>query len=127
MAAIVEENRQLIATQGEVSVDKLLMVVLPDGTRGVDARLFNQSQKKLIKAQVDIRFLRSSGAVLLTRSVNPLVVSGGLFGDQSEPLKAGESRQFTIMADDVPSGWTGHMDAKVSALGFAPVSEGVTH
>lgn len=117
-AALRDPGSLPVAPLGEVSVDQLATVISESGERRITARLSNRAQKKLIFAQVDIRFLSASKQVLLTRAVNPLVVAGGLFGDQVEPLEAGTSRLFTVFADDAPASWAGDVDAVVIDFRF---------
>ncbi|MBF0293653.1 MAG: hypothetical protein HQL96_00570 [Magnetococcales bacterium] len=104
--------------QAEVSLDQVTVVVAESGERRVRARLFNHGPRKLTGAEVRVQFLNAEGQVILSRSVNPLVVSGGLFGDRSEALPAGSGRQFHVLADDTPVGWTGKVEVKVMGLRF---------
>ncbi|MBF0340392.1 MAG: hypothetical protein HQL95_05440 [Magnetococcales bacterium] len=113
-----------ISRQG-VSVDQLLIIVLESGERRVQGRLFNHGGQQLSTARVNIEFLSASGQVVLIRPVNPLVVSGGIFGDQSEPLPPGTARRFLVATDDTPASWNGKVEAKVmeARFGVALVEE----
>ncbi|MBF0178873.1 MAG: hypothetical protein HQM03_02475 [Magnetococcales bacterium] len=104
--------------QAEVSLDQVTVVVAENGERRVRGRLFNHGPRKLTGAEVRIQFLDTNGQVIFSRSVNPLVVSGGLFGDLSEALPVGSGRQFYVLADDTPVGWSGRVDAKLMGLRF---------
>ncbi|MBF0623150.1 MAG: hypothetical protein HQL54_14630 [Magnetococcales bacterium] len=77
------------------------------GGRRLRAQVINRSDSSLSFAEVEIRFLGQDGAVLLTRLVNPLVISGGMFGDRSKPLAPGQVRTFGMSLSDVPPGWSG--------------------
>ncbi|MBF0189636.1 MAG: hypothetical protein HQL99_00630 [Magnetococcales bacterium] len=106
-----------ITVQG-MSVDQLSVLVLESGERRVQGRVYNQGRQPLTAARVDIQFLSSGGEVMLSRPVNPLVVSGGIFGDQSEPLATGSGRYFLVSTDDIPPGWSGKLDARIREVQF---------
>ncbi|MEO5344926.1 MAG: hypothetical protein H7834_00940 [Magnetococcus sp. YQC-9] len=107
-----------------VSVDQLALFILESGERRVQGRVFNHGKLPLISARVNIEFLGNAGEVLTARPVNPLVVSGGIFGDQSELLAAGAGRNFLITTDDLPANWNGKLSAKVMGAQFGhPVVE----
>ena len=69
---------------------------------------------------MEVLFLDAGDGVVMTRSVNPLVVSGGLFGDRSEPLEAGRARDFHVEAGGAPDAWADRVDARVTDSRFAP-------
>lgn len=71
-------------------------------------------------ARLDLLFLDSKEKVLGRRAVNPLVVSGGLYGDKVSPLNPGEKRAFYIDASNTPAGWTSHVAAEMIYYRFAP-------
>ncbi|MBF0156180.1 MAG: hypothetical protein HQL57_03215 [Magnetococcales bacterium] len=52
----------------------------------------------------------------MTRKVNPLVVSGGFFGDRTQPLPAGRSRELSVDVDGAPGGWQGEVAVELSDL-----------
>ncbi|MEO5330920.1 MAG: methane monooxygenase/ammonia monooxygenase subunit B [Magnetococcus sp. YQC-5] len=117
-------SRPVLSGRDEVSVDQLAMVDMDTGEKRIKARLINHGHQKLTAAQVNIEFLNSSGQVVLSRAVNPLVVSGGIFGDQSEALAPGSSRPFYVLADDAPAGWSGKLGAKVMGFWFGSHDDG---
>ncbi|MBF0427981.1 MAG: hypothetical protein HQL94_03600 [Magnetococcales bacterium] len=106
------------ATQGDLAIENYSQIVMETGEVRINAHMFNHGRQPLAAAWVNIDFLNSNGEVLFTRAVNPLVVSGGIFGDQSAPLAEGTGRQFHVSADEVPFGWTGKVDAKVTRLWY---------
>lgn len=71
-------------------------------------------------ARLDLLFLDGHGRVLGRRAVNPLVVSGGLYGDKASPLNPGEKRELYIDASNAPEGWTSHVAAEIIYYRFAP-------
>ncbi len=68
---------------------------------------------------VDVLFLDANDRVLTRRPINPLVVSGGLFGDKSVPLEVGKTRFFRVETDGVPGIWSGRVDVEVIDSEFA--------
>ncbi|MBF0270555.1 MAG: hypothetical protein HQL98_00575 [Magnetococcales bacterium] len=106
-----------LSVQG-VSVDQLTVLVMESGERRVQGRVYNQGRQPLMAARVDIQFLNANGEVLLSRPINPMVVSGGVFGDQSEPLPAGTGRTFLVSTDDIPTSWSGKLAARVREIQF---------
>ncbi|MBF0614379.1 MAG: hypothetical protein HQL92_04420 [Magnetococcales bacterium] len=113
-----EEPPAATLARDGVSVDQLSVVVMESGERNIQARLFNQGRHPLSAARVDMEFLNSKGDVVLVRPVNPLVVTGGLFGDQSEPLATGSARRFMVATDDTPASWSGKLAARIRDLQF---------
>lgn len=89
-------------------------------TPHIHALLSNTGSNYLDDARVDISFLDAEGNVLLRRSINPLVVSGGLFGDKIKPLFPGETRKIMVDASQVPSGWIDKLRAEVVYYRLAP-------
>ena len=78
-----------------------------------------EGTQPFVGARVDILFMDDKDNILLRRSVDPLVVSGGLFGDKKKPLSPGESREFIVDATHPPSGWTDKLKAEVIYYQYA--------
>ncbi|GAB0057715.1 hypothetical protein SIID45300_02047 [Candidatus Magnetaquicoccaceae bacterium FCR-1] len=107
-----------------VSVDQLAIFILESGERRVQGRVYNHGSQPLIAARVQIEFLGNAGEVLTARPVNPLVISGGIFGDQSEILPSGSGRSFLVTTDELPANWNGKLSAKIMGAQFGrPVTE----
>ena len=77
------------------------------------ALVSNKGANPMIEARVDMLFMDGTGQVLARRSVNPLVVSGGLFGDKIRPLQPGESREFEVDTSQLPAGWGSQIHAEL--------------
>ncbi|MBF0455446.1 MAG: hypothetical protein HQL72_11600 [Magnetococcales bacterium] len=130
---VVQANGEVIYTQGDttqvgerhtmagvVVVDQITVQTGEANEKRVQARVHNLSGRFLADLRVDMLFLDNQGRILLARGVNPLVVSGGLFGDKIRTLKPGSSRLFSLDATDIPTGWTGSVSAQVTGYWFAP-------
>ena len=77
-------------------------------------------ERPVIDIRVDILFMDGKDRILSRRAINPLVVSGGLFGDKTKPLFPGETRGFQADATQPPSGWINQLKAEVVYYQFAP-------
>ena len=86
----------------------------------IQARIHNQSSKYLADVNLDILFLNSRGKTMFKRAINPLVVSGGLFGDKIQTLAPGASRIFIVDATEVPQGWSQEVNYTMVNYSFAP-------
>ncbi|MBF0263139.1 MAG: hypothetical protein HQL97_15020 [Magnetococcales bacterium] len=118
------EPPSLTLARDGVSVDQLAIFILESGERRVQGRVYNHGNQPLIAARVQIEFLGNAGEVLTARPINPLVVSGGIFGDQSESLSAGAGRNFLVTTDELPANWNGKLSAKVIGAQFGrPLAE----
>ncbi|HIJ83818.1 MAG: hypothetical protein HW380_1237 [Magnetococcales bacterium] len=103
-----------------VVVDRLRVGVDGFGNKIVRGRIANQGGKSLAQVLMFIDFTGSGGAAVQSRLVNPLVVSGGLFGDRVQSLKPGDSRSFQVDATDLPSSWSGAVVARIQSHHFLP-------
>ena len=108
-----------VRPEGLVLVDRLLVEMDSLNERRVHGRLVNNAPAALSHVRVDILFLSSQGETLVRRGVNPLVVSGGLFGDKSAPLGPADNRVFRVDASQVPKEWTGGLKAEVIEFRFS--------
>jgi hypothetical protein len=86
----------------------------------IQARIHNQSSQYLADVHIDILFLNSRGKTMFKRAINPLVVSGGLFGDKIQTLAPGASRIFIVDATEVPQGWSQEVNYTMVNYSFAP-------
>lgn len=102
---------------GLVVVDDMKIDSKAMGGPNIQAKIHNYGTQPLENARVDILFLNGSGKVLLRRAINPLVISGGLFGDKIKPLYPGEDRAFHA-AISHPPGWMGRLGVEVISYRF---------
>nr|CRH08145.1 Protein of unknown function [Candidatus Magnetococcus massalia] len=84
------------------------------------AELLNQGEKQLEAVVIQVTFQNKQGRLQLTRQVNPLVVGGGILGDQLRPLKVGQVRTFGFSLADLPITWRGKIRMQVQQPRFAP-------
>lgn len=99
----------------QIQVDKNL----PDLPR-IQVRMNYTGNRILESARMDILFLDNKATVLGRRAVNPLVISGGLYGDRVKPLHPGEVRTFFADATQAPLGWMDQVSAELVHYQFAP-------
>ncbi|MBF0284413.1 MAG: hypothetical protein HQL51_08130 [Magnetococcales bacterium] len=78
----------------------------PMGERRIFGLLTNQSRRELMDAEVTVIFLDNRGNEIFRRTVRPLVVSGGVFGDAVVMLKPRGARAFSLSLERVPTGWS---------------------
>ncbi|MBF0358218.1 MAG: hypothetical protein HQL70_06385 [Magnetococcales bacterium] len=105
---------------GVVLIDSLQVQKGDNNEQTVQARVQNQSSLFLAEVELDIIFLDGRGNTVLARGVNPLVISGGLFGDKVQTLAPGASRVFVVDATNVPPNWSGSVDYKMHSYRFTP-------
>ncbi|MBF0144630.1 MAG: hypothetical protein HQL84_00910 [Magnetococcales bacterium] len=105
---------------GVVVVDRLRVGVDTFGNRVIRGRIANQGHQSLAQVEVTVEFTEAGGAIVQSRRVNPLVVSGGLFGDRVQTLKPGDSRMFQLDATDLPDSWTGSVATRIDSHHFVP-------
>ena len=89
-------------------------------TPQINGLLSNNSTHFLDDARVDILFMDGKNKILQRRSINPLVVSGGLFGDKIKPLFPGETRAIALDASQTPPGWINQLQAEVIYYQLVP-------
>ncbi|MBF0368622.1 MAG: hypothetical protein HQL52_04115 [Magnetococcales bacterium] len=83
------------------------------GHKRLVGKVLNNSGEKLTDAKLAIYFVNSKNVPLVTKEINPLVVSGGVFGDRINPLRDGNIRRFGVKVDDVSPLWSGQVAVKV--------------
>ncbi|MBF0194988.1 MAG: hypothetical protein HQL71_10540 [Magnetococcales bacterium] len=105
---------------GVVLVDNMKVQKGENNIQIIQARIINQSSKYLAEVHLDILFLNSRGKTMFKRGVNPLVISGGLFGDKIQTLAPGASRTFYVDATEVPRGWSQEVNYTLVNYSFAP-------
>ncbi|MBF0097117.1 MAG: hypothetical protein HQM04_10875 [Magnetococcales bacterium] len=71
-------------------------------------------------ARMDILFLDNKATLLARRAVNPLVVSGGLYGDKVKPIRPEEVREFIVDATQAPLGWLDQVSVELVYYQYAP-------
>ena len=114
----IEKGKSGDFVEGLLTVSSLRVEL--DDMPHIRALLSNNGTKYLDDARVDILFMDGKDKVLLRRSINPLVVSGGLFGDKTKPLFPGETREITLDASQTPPGWINQLKAEVIYYQLAP-------
>ena len=77
-------------------------------------------ERVIDSARMDILFLDNRSTVLGRRAINPLVVSGSMFGDRIQPLQPSELRALTVDATQAPLGWVDQVAAEIIYYQFAP-------
>ncbi|MBF0108067.1 MAG: hypothetical protein HQL76_02670 [Magnetococcales bacterium] len=105
---------------GVVVIDRLRVGVDLFGNRVIRGRVANQGHQSLAHVEVTVEFTEPGGTILQSRRVNPLVISGGLFGDRVQTLKPGGSRIFQVDATDLPTSWSGSVATRVEIHHFVP-------
>ncbi|WP_130471355.1 hypothetical protein [Candidatus Magnetaquicoccus inordinatus] len=104
-----------LMTVDEVQIDKSL----PDQPR-IQVRISHHGNRVVDHARMDILFLDNKATLLARRAVNPLVVSGGLYGDKIKPLRPDEVREFYVDATQAPLGWLDQVAVELIYYQFAP-------
>ncbi|OSM01952.1 hypothetical protein [Magnetofaba australis] len=102
-----------VETNGPVAVGNFRLGGSVLGHRRLQGDLVNWAEQTLESARVELDFLDRNGHILARRQLDPLVIAGGVFGDQVKPLEAGMSRVFGLDARDLPSAWKGAVRARV--------------
>lgn len=105
---------------GIVVVDQMVIQNGESNEKRVQARIQNQGGRFLASVQLTCHFLDRNGQSVLAREVNPLVISGGLFGDKVQTLAPGAERLFHVDATHVPGEWSGSVRVDVQYYHFAP-------
>ncbi|MBF0382171.1 MAG: hypothetical protein HQL69_14195 [Magnetococcales bacterium] len=105
---------------GVVLVDNIQVQKGDNNEPLIQARIHNQSSQYLANVHIDILFLNSRGKTMFKRAINPLVISGGLFGDKIQTLAPGASRIFIVDATEVPKGWSQEVNYALVKYNFAP-------
>ncbi|MBF0160789.1 MAG: hypothetical protein HQL88_00740 [Magnetococcales bacterium] len=72
------------------------------------------------EAKLDVLFLDSKATLLARRAINPLVVSGSMFGDKMQPLHPGELRNVVVDATQAPLGWLDRVSVELIYYRYAP-------
>lgn len=113
-------NRPVLGAGGRVSLHDLVVARVEMERDRVTGRVRNRSkQETLTDLQVDIYMLDADKAAVGMVSVEPLLVSAGLFGDKSSPLPPGGDRRFEVkLPEETPDGWSGRIGAVVSRFAF---------
>lgn len=108
------------AEEGVVVIDRVRVEMDDYGKRVVRGRIANQGIRSLSWVQLSVDFSDAHGGIVQTRLVNPLVISGGLFGDRIQTLQPGGSRTFQVDATDVSSAWSGTVATKIQFHHYLP-------
>lgn len=106
--------------EGVVLIDRIREEKGGSGDRSIKARISNLGSQSLSEVQLEFRFKDNAGKVLQTRKINALVVAGGLFGDRSQTLSPGVNRTFEVDATQLPSAWSGVVEAEVLSYCYLP-------
>ncbi|MBF0446814.1 MAG: hypothetical protein HQL67_01290 [Magnetococcales bacterium] len=115
-----EQTGTLQTAAGVVLIDQVKVQEGDNRERLLQARIHNLGSQYLSDVTLNIRFLSRTGQSVLERAINPLVISGGLFGDKVQTLSPGTSRLFVIDGTEVPGEWSGEISAQVVHYRFAP-------
>ncbi|MBF0131095.1 MAG: hypothetical protein HQL75_00705 [Magnetococcales bacterium] len=105
---------------GTVVVDRLQVVTDDFGRRLARGRVVNYGRQSLSRVVALLDFTQPDGDVVISRWINPLVISGGLFGDRIQTLQPGDSRMFQVDASDLPTSWKGQVAVLVQSYHFIP-------
>lgn len=105
---------------GTVVVDRLQVVTDDFGGRIARGRIVNYGRQSLSRVVALLDFTQPDGGVVISRKINPLVISGGLFGDRIQTLQPGDSRMFQVDASDLPTSWKGQVAVLVQSYHFIP-------
>ncbi|HAT48761.1 MAG: hypothetical protein HQL07_00910 [Nitrospirae bacterium] len=105
---------------GTVVVDRLQVVTDDFGGRTARGRIVNYGRQSLSRVTALLDFTQPDGGVVISRKINPLVISGGLFGDRIQTLQPGDSRIFQVDASDLPASWKGQVAVLVQSYHFVP-------
>lgn len=106
--------------EGIVVVDRLQIATNDSGSQIAQGRVVNHGRQSLSRVIALMNFTQPDGKVVISRRINPLVVSGGIFGDRSQTLQPGDSREFQVDASDLPASWKGLVVVKVQSYHFVP-------
>lgn len=103
--------------------DQLLILRLrterrEDGSRVVTGLLVNTSTLLLKRLEVRLEGVDARGGVVHDKKVDPLVVSGGVFGDVRRDLQPDRDHSFEIAVDDFPASWQGEVRATILDADF---------
>jgi hypothetical protein len=85
---------------------------------GVFGEVKNTGDQTLKEVEITIFCLDSVGKAVFEKTYHPVLVSSLSFGDASQPLRPGYSRQFGVKLDDAPSDWAKKVDVKVTKVQF---------
>ncbi|MBF0416133.1 MAG: hypothetical protein HQL78_07275 [Magnetococcales bacterium] len=117
-------NKKLLGAReeakGVVILDRIRVGVDDYKNRVIQGRITNQGSRNLAYVEAKVDFTESGGNIVQSRLVNPLVVAGGIFGDQVQTLSPGENRRFQLDASDLPESWTGSVTMEVKSYHFVP-------
>ncbi|MBF0187748.1 MAG: hypothetical protein HQL50_07470 [Magnetococcales bacterium] len=83
----------------------------------IRADLINRTEAALKDVIVAVYFHDRDGLPIDGKMFNPLMVSGGIFGDKLSPLKSGRKRTFGLTIDDAPANWGGEVTMELTHVG----------
>jgi hypothetical protein len=87
--------------------------------KAVSGEVKNKGDRSLSRVDVTVYCLGSDGKPMFETTHYPVLVSSLSLGNDSAPLKPGYGRKFRYILDDVPSGWSGDVNVKVTAVEFS--------
>ncbi|MEG3639585.1 hypothetical protein [Magnetococcus sp. PR-3] len=90
----------------------------PKGERRALSSLSNSGEHALTGARVVMEFLDRNDKPVEQRTINPLVVAGGVLGDVEKPIAPGERRPFAASLNNISSSWSGKVRATVEGMQF---------
>ncbi|MBF0185123.1 MAG: hypothetical protein HQM06_12150 [Magnetococcales bacterium] len=116
----IESGKSPAFDRGLLLVDQIeIDKSLPEQPR-IQVRISHHGNRVVDNARMDILFLDNKATLLARRAVNPLVVSGGLYGDKVKPMRPDEVRDFYVDATQAPLGWLDQVSVELIYYQFAP-------
>nr|CRH05116.1 conserved protein of unknown function [Candidatus Magnetococcus massalia] len=95
--------------------------IAPHTERRALSDMTNHTSQNVVKAKVVMEFIDRKGQTIERRELNPLVVSGGVLGDQEQPIKPGETRQFAASINSLPNSWRGKVRTQLEGVQYEGV------
>jgi hypothetical protein len=119
--ATAASSPQASASAAYISKVALVGVQVKDGSTGkaVFGEVKNNGDRSLSEVDVTIYCLGPAGKPMFEKTHYPVLVSSMSFGNDNTPLKPGYGRKFEYVLNDVPSGWSGDVNVKVTAVEFS--------
>ncbi|WP_143711390.1 hypothetical protein [Magnetococcus marinus] len=90
----------------------------PKDERRALSSLSNSGEHTLTSARVVMEFFDHKEQLIEQRTVNPLVIAGGVLGDVEKPLAPGEHRPFAATVSNLSSTWSGKVRARIEGMQF---------
>ncbi|MGN7610474.1 hypothetical protein ACQZV8_00125 [Magnetococcales bacterium HHB-1] len=103
-----------------IEVTDLTVRTNRDGKKVLSGNLVNRTKQTLASVIIDISFHDVHRHKVGQKKVDPLVISGGIFGDKRRFLSGGKIHPFTIVPNNIKPKWhDGYVRAQVTHARFA--------